>query len=349
MAEPPLTAEELAKRLRDLTIIKSVDLAATVIFLWDYLLTVGMEVEHIWPGRWTVVKVIFLIQRYVPFLDIMWFGMHVSFGSNMSEVTCYRLNDVGKPLALIGLLASEIVLCFRVWAVWNRNKVMMFTLPILFAGCWVPPIVFLVIFMKSVVFTEIAPPFLGCVVLSADQIIALSWVFLVIWDALILMLMLVPALKALKYSGHTALFRTVYGEGIIYYFYLFVISLVNLLLNRNASIDVPYRFLAVAYVFFPLTFFPLPPPTLSTLTVFSLLIHPACSAPSMPPSHPALLHIRAQIKRGQLHGLGSMQFSGAQSMDYGNIRFERGSNRKPMRIAIAHPGEASTVMTAGVP
>ncbi|KAJ3510645.1 hypothetical protein NLJ89_g4555 [Agrocybe chaxingu] len=348
MAAPPLTAEELAKRLRDLTIIKCPPfqltkppffsitvtfrfacptstfrnaVAATVIFLWDYLLTVGMEVEHIWPGRWTVVKVIFLIQRYVPFFDIMWFGMHVSFGSNMSEATCYRLNDVGKPLGMIGLLASEIVLCFRVWAVWNRNKVMTFVLPILFAGCWVPPIVFLVIFTKSVVFTEIAPPFLGCVVLSADQIIALSWVFLVIWDALILMLMLVPALKALKYSGHTALFRTVYGEGIIYYFYLFVISLVNLLLNRNASIDVPYRFLAVAML---------------------RSLHAVLTSR-------ALLHIRAQIKRGQLHGLGSMQLSGAQSTDYGNIRFERGSNRKPVRIAIAHPGPASTVMTTGVP
>ncbi|CAA7269731.1 unnamed protein product [Cyclocybe aegerita] len=382
MAEPQLTAEELAKRLRDLTIIKSVDrtfsppppppppthipihpshplalalalalslfrvsppsvrithnnhhskprttqsVSATVIFLWDYLLTLGLEVEHIWAGRWTVVKAIFLIQRYIPFFDIMWFGMHV-------------------------------VLCFRVWAVWNRNKIMTVLLPILFASCWVPPIVFLVMFMKSVVcesepfayrshalvfsrrlppigfsltfennklishpftVTEIAPPFLGCVVVSADQIIALSWIFLVIWDArkwlwldtfspplkltdslssVILMLMLVPALKALQYSGHTALFRTVYGEGIIYYFYLFVISLVNLLLNRNTSIDVPYRFLAVAML---------------------RSLHAVLTSR-------ALLHIRAQIKRGQLHGLGSLQISAAQSTDLREYQVREG-------------------------
>lgn len=43
--------------------------AACVLFVWDYILTFGLEVQYIWKSRWTVVKVVYLIQRYLPFVD----------------------------------------------------------------------------------------------------------------------------------------------------------------------------------------------------------------------------------------------------------------------------------------
>ncbi|KAJ3515880.1 hypothetical protein NLJ89_g1488 [Agrocybe chaxingu] len=49
----------------------STTVAAFALLFYDYLLTLGMEVEHVWPGEWTPVKVVYLVQRYLPFVDTM--------------------------------------------------------------------------------------------------------------------------------------------------------------------------------------------------------------------------------------------------------------------------------------
>ncbi|CAA7265648.1 unnamed protein product [Cyclocybe aegerita] len=258
----PILPSQLIERLRVLMVVKSVDLAATVIFLWDYLLTFGMEVRYIWPGKWTFVKIIFLIQRYVPFLDIMWYGMHVSFGSNLTNEFCTRVNYVGKGLMLLGFVCSEVVLVFRIWAVWNRHHIMTILLPILFAACWIPPTVFLVEFIRSVRFANTHG---------------------------------YPCRQGF-YRGHSTLFRTVYGEGIIYYFYLFALSTINILLNFNPSIAIPYRFLAVQM----------------SRSLHSIL------------TSRVLLHIRAQTDRTEVHGPSSFQFSDEEALN--------GRQRTPIRM-----------------
>ncbi|KAJ3501359.1 hypothetical protein NLJ89_g9372 [Agrocybe chaxingu] len=211
----------LVENLRVLTVIKRIDLAATVVFLWDYLLTLGMEVEHIWASKWTIVKVLFLIQRYIPFIDIMGLGMYT-------------------------------VLCLRVWVVWNRKKSMAFLLAILFAGSWIPAIALLMVFVKTIKYMALPPPFLGCIVAAADE--SSSFEFFLVWDTVMLLLMLTATLRSYQRSGRTALFKIVYGEGIIYYFYLFLISLINIILNHNNSIPIAYRFIAVSYVDIPTPF-----------------------------------------------------------------------------------------------
>ncbi|KAJ3507318.1 hypothetical protein NLJ89_g6369 [Agrocybe chaxingu] len=121
-------------------------------------------------------------------------------------------------------------------------------LPILFAACWIPTAVFLIKFIPVVRFTAVAPPFLGCVIVATDNVITLSWIFILIWDTLSLFLMVIPAAKAYHFASGSqseALFRTIYSEGITYYFYMFVLSTVNLLLSWNTSIPAPYQFLAV--------------------------------------------------------------------------------------------------------
>jgi hypothetical protein len=37
--------------------------------VYDYSLTLAREVDLIWFSRWNVIKVTFLVQRYLPFLD----------------------------------------------------------------------------------------------------------------------------------------------------------------------------------------------------------------------------------------------------------------------------------------
>ena len=38
-------------------------------FIYDYLITLGMEIDLVWFSKWSIVKVLFLFQRYSPFFD----------------------------------------------------------------------------------------------------------------------------------------------------------------------------------------------------------------------------------------------------------------------------------------
>ncbi|CAA7263894.1 unnamed protein product [Cyclocybe aegerita] len=302
----------LVENLRVLTVIKRIDLAATVVFLWDYFLTFGMEVEHIWASKWTIVKALFLIQRYIPFIDIMGLGMYISFGENISETRCTRLNYAWKSFSIVGVVTSEAVLCFRVWAVWNRKKSMAFLLAILFAGSWIPAIALLMVFVKTIKYVALPPPFLGCIVAAADE--SSSFEFFLAWDTVMLLLMLTATLRSYQRSGRTALFKIVYGEGIIYYVYLFLISLINIILNHNTSIPIPYRFIAVSMI----------------RSLHTIL-----------PSR-ALLHLRSQIKQGYLSGLTSIEMESGSKAQAGG---RKSRNFTGIKIALPAGAGSSTIAT----
>ena len=44
---------------------------ACALFLWDYILTFGMEVDLVWKSKWNFMKGLYLFQRYLPFTDII--------------------------------------------------------------------------------------------------------------------------------------------------------------------------------------------------------------------------------------------------------------------------------------
>ncbi|KAJ3510021.1 hypothetical protein NLJ89_g4907 [Agrocybe chaxingu] len=229
MAAPSPSPDALAAiidRIRISGNARNFEVAAASFFVWDYFLTLGMEVNYVWPGPWTPIKVIFFVQRYLPFFDTVWMGVHQAVGMNVNTAT--------------------LILTFRVWAVWNRSKPMTFILLLLYAGFWIPQAPILYVFLKSLKYIPPPPALLGCLTLEADPIIVWVWVLIVVWDALILCLMLVPAVKAYRFRGNSALFHTVYAEGILYYVYLFTMSLLNIILLRLAALDVAYRFVLVS-------------------------------------------------------------------------------------------------------
>lgn len=58
------TSFYIRKWLNDITLV-----AAGAFFVYDWLLTLGMEVELIWRSKWNYIKVLYLFQRYLTFYD----------------------------------------------------------------------------------------------------------------------------------------------------------------------------------------------------------------------------------------------------------------------------------------
>jgi len=38
--------------------------------VYDWLILLDLEVEHVWKSEWTIPKTLFIISRYGPFLDM---------------------------------------------------------------------------------------------------------------------------------------------------------------------------------------------------------------------------------------------------------------------------------------
>ena len=55
---------------------ESRSVASSVLFVYDYFITLGMEIDLIWFSPWTPTKAIYLIQRYLPFIDTVWLCLH---------------------------------------------------------------------------------------------------------------------------------------------------------------------------------------------------------------------------------------------------------------------------------
>jgi len=41
-------------------------------FLWDYIITFGMEVDLVWKSKWNFMTGLYLLQRYLPFIHLIW-------------------------------------------------------------------------------------------------------------------------------------------------------------------------------------------------------------------------------------------------------------------------------------
>ncbi|KDR79853.1 hypothetical protein GALMADRAFT_222795 [Galerina marginata CBS 339.88] len=213
--------------------LEIIRLVTVNLFIWDYILTFRMEVDLVWASKWNFMKVLFLVQRYLPFVDTVGLVLYHQLGRDLTPTTCQRVYNISGYMIVAGIALSEMILTLRAWAVWNRTRRMAFILPILYVACWGPDAAFLSIFLHSLRFEE-SPydGFVGCFIVKANQTLILCWAVLMIWDAIILLCMAIPGLKAYRAGGNPALLNVVYRDGIIYYIYLFALSSINITVVR---------------------------------------------------------------------------------------------------------------------
>ncbi|TFK32625.1 hypothetical protein BDQ12DRAFT_479687 [Crucibulum laeve] len=193
-------------------------------------MTLGMEIDFVWASNWSLMKVLFLIQRYLPFFDTVWLVLHHQLGHDLSGPACHRIYQASGWMYIVGFATSELILTLRAWAVWNRDRRLSITLPMLYVGIWGSDCVIMAKFLASMKFG--APPhvdFLGCFVTKGSSILYLCWVVLMVYEAIILILMIIPGIAAYRLGGDSALYKTVYRDGVLYYLCLFVLSLTNVI------------------------------------------------------------------------------------------------------------------------
>jgi len=119
--------------------------------------------------------------------------------------------------------------------VWERDRRLSIGLPIFFAVMWLPSIAVLVIFIKAVEFVALSglPNSSGCTPVAHRHVVRICWILLLTYDAVLCLLMLIPAVKWFKDGRGSKFVLTVFRNGLLYYVVLLAMSFVNVFITPS--------------------------------------------------------------------------------------------------------------------
>jgi len=83
--------DQLASLIRALFVMKLVtnfNVASSAVFIWDYILTFRMEVDLVWRSKWNLMKGLYLLQRYLPFIDTIWLVLYRQTEKSLTKTGC---------------------------------------------------------------------------------------------------------------------------------------------------------------------------------------------------------------------------------------------------------------------
>ncbi|KAF9260249.1 hypothetical protein L218DRAFT_619021 [Marasmius fiardii PR-910] len=228
---PAATFQEIAETLDHQRMVSYLDVVSAMLFVYEIIINFPAEFEHIWRRKWTFLTGLYALQRYLPLLDSLVIVLRKDHGASLSTSECTLYYQIAGWSFVFGISLSEITLTLRVWAVWERSISVVIGLIVFFLACWVPSCIFLARFLSSMEFAT--PPTLsrGCFVSGGSNIMSVFWVMNMVYEAGILIMILIPGVRACRSGGRTELLDAVYQDGVIYYALLFVISTINVVVS----------------------------------------------------------------------------------------------------------------------
>lgn len=230
IGELPLELRLFTNYVAATRVVTYFDVASAMMFIYDYFLTMGLEVELVWGSRWGFMKALYIVQRYIPFVDSVALCFTHQFGNKISPAMC-RIVETWRGWTMIaGFSLSELVLTLHAWAVWKKDRRLGVFLLFVFISSVAASFVVTAFFFRGVQFGERPyPEFFGCFVTGSNRIVYLNWVILMFYEAVILVLMIVPGIAAYRQGGDVALHDVIYRNGIMAYVYLFILSTINVI------------------------------------------------------------------------------------------------------------------------
>ncbi|KAK0197534.1 hypothetical protein F5146DRAFT_50317 [Armillaria mellea] len=219
---------DVNQSLHDIRAVGSVLVASATLMIHEWAILFDQEVSLMWQSPWNLVKVLYLISRYSPILDVI-IALEEHIRPRVNPKTCRIYDDISITSASVGIAIAELILILRTCALYGNCKKVVYGLGTVWTT-WVAVNLWVLIkYFKSSVFEPQPSPVLpGCYLASADPIFFICFASLLLLDALQLILQLYKAIKLLR-GSRTPLISTFFRDGILYYMCLFPLALANVL------------------------------------------------------------------------------------------------------------------------
>jgi len=199
--------------------------AFVTIALYDYLLTLGEEVEFVWQQKMSFGNVLFILNRYMPMIDL------VIYLSLQEDELCLAFIRLNTWMRLFCYVVINMLLLLRTWALWGMSKTILICLSILMAVCVVAasgPSLY-------ISFAVIEVPSLGSIqtclyAIPRAEIVYIYCVSLIVFDSAVMILTLIKAVPARQSNGLTPLITQLLKDGIQYFIIIFLTAILIIIM-----------------------------------------------------------------------------------------------------------------------
>ncbi|KAJ7628500.1 hypothetical protein FB45DRAFT_918423 [Roridomyces roridus] len=236
--------------LYDLQLVVYIQVAFSALLIYDTLLNINQELEHIWASRWSIIKCLYLWTRYSTFLDTA-FLIAKHFDLALAP-SCSRITNFDTIFAGLGIGFAEGILMVRTYALYNRSRKLLFFFIFMWTciiGVNVWPVVK---WSDHPDDTSIPPPLPACNPESSNDIILVSYGTLLFSETIIVLLTLWKGFYTFRnglYVRQSQLITTFYRDGLFWYLAMQAVFIVNVVFQTTARpsiksiADTPMRIL----------------------------------------------------------------------------------------------------------
>ncbi|KAF9448152.1 hypothetical protein P691DRAFT_801261 [Macrolepiota fuliginosa MF-IS2] len=209
--------------------VNYVNLAGLTIMVMDWLVTLELEIRLVWTSKWNFMKTLYLVTRYLPFAVIS-ILLYYQLGYALSETACKTTYELGSWSYIVSAGFSESILTIRTWAAWGQGNRLGCALLGAFGLVWSSIIIIVAFYLKATGhMVSPVPRLIGCQLDSAGLYLVACFVLLVLYDLGMFLLITIRGLFAVQSGGHSQLVTIAFRDGIIYYIYLFGLSVLNVI------------------------------------------------------------------------------------------------------------------------
>jgi len=107
--------------------------AATLIIIYDHVLTFDDEIRIMWGGKFSTVTFFYFVNRYIGG-GVMIVNILLSFHTSFSVTTCKVLDLVTVFGPFVCVWSNQVIMLIRLWVMYNNSKkILMLTLGLLAA------------------------------------------------------------------------------------------------------------------------------------------------------------------------------------------------------------------------
>ncbi|KAG1845909.1 hypothetical protein DFJ58DRAFT_504362 [Suillus subalutaceus] len=218
----------------DLTAARSLQ-ASTYIYtsmatfwIYDYACSLHQEWMFLLRSRRSIVKGLYVVTRYVPFL-LFTGHLYMNFISNENSNKCQLLNNICSCFSLISVTCSECIFVIRTYALWNNNKIVLATMVATFLAIVISSISFAFATTATAPWrTSAIPGITGCYQSSAVVQLFIPFILLLGLEFGLMCLTLIRAIQNWR-STNGNLYAVLVKHNIFYYACGLFFSTVNIL------------------------------------------------------------------------------------------------------------------------
>ncbi|KAG1899679.1 uncharacterized protein F5891DRAFT_1278744 [Suillus fuscotomentosus] len=117
------STDDIAEAL-SLQSVKYMHASMATFWTYDYACSLHEEWTFLLRSRWTKMKYLYIITRYLPFIFLA-MGLSIYFTPNENLGKCRVLENTQSGLGVVLVIVSEIFFILRTYVLWNKHKILL--------------------------------------------------------------------------------------------------------------------------------------------------------------------------------------------------------------------------------